>query len=230
MNDRERDLEAIRETYRRYRSGGRARLWDLGNPGYARIARDRDRALVALLRLSVSSPGGRVLDLGCGEGGLADVARAAALPIATWVGADLDPEAIVAARAAMPWATFVEASADHLPFAENGFDVVVASTLFSSLPSQELERAVAAEIGRVLAPGGWLVWYDLRYRNPANPAVHAMTKARIRGLFPGWMVGLHSMTLLPPLARRLGEAQSLYGLLNSVPFLRSHLIGRLRPR
>lgn len=231
-SDRERDLRAIRETYDRYRRGRRERLWDPANPGFSRMMRDRDAVLVDLLQRSLPDQGGGVLDLGSGDGRLAAVARDADLPIQSWTGVDLDPTSVAEASAAYPWARFVEASADALPLADGTYDIVVASTLFSSFPSRALEHAVAHETARVLRPGGWLVWYDLRYDNPRNPAVHGLTAADLSRLFPGWTTELRSLTLLPPLARRLrGPALIAYGPLESIPLLRSHLVGRLgRPR
>ena len=228
--DRDGELDAIRQTYQRYEREGRYRSWDRGNPGNARIEGDRDQVLVNLLRQCLPTTGGRVLDLGMGDGQLADVARRADLPIGSWSGVDLDPRAVQAAAAAAPWGHFIEASGDRLPFDDASFDVVVASTLFSSLPSKRLAEAVVAEIGRVLKGGGWLLWYDLRYRNPANPGVHGIGRDNVRSLFPGWTTDLASITLLPPLARHLGPLTGgLYGPLHASPFLRSHLIGRLRP-
>ena len=226
---RDRDLDEIRATYDRYRLERRGRLWDPTNPGFARMMADRDRAFAALLRLSLP-PGGGVLDLGCGDGRLASVARDHNVGFERWVGVDLDPVAVDEATASVPWATFLEASGDRLPFESGSFDVVIASTLFSSLTSMELESAVASEIGRVIAPWGWLVWYDLRYDNPRNSAVHGIDRRRLASLFPGWRLEVRSMTLLPPVARRLGVlTRPLYGALHAIPALRSHLVGRLRP-
>jgi len=183
---------------------------------------------VELLRRSLPATGGRVLDLGAGDGRLATVARDAELPFDVWVGVDLDPDAVSVASDSLPWATFVEASGDGLPFEASSFDVVVASTLFSSLPSSALEASVAVEIARVLEPDGWLVWYDLRYHNPANRAVHGISVGRLRQLYPSWRLELRSMTLIPPLARRLGPfTRWLYRPLEMLVPLRSHLIGRL---
>lgn len=225
---RDEELDRVRATYQRYARQGRARLWDRANPGYARIARERDEALVELIVASLGADGaGTVLDCGCGGGELADLVRARA-PRVSWAGIDLRTEALEVARRDRPWATWIEGSVDTLPFADRSFDVVVASTLFSSLPSWELEVATAAEIQRVLRPGGTLVWYDLRYANPWNRAVHAVGRRRIERLFPGWLVDLRSITLLPPLARRLPPTPAaLHGVLGAVPPLRSHLIGRV---
>jgi SAM-dependent methyltransferase len=223
---RQEQLDHLRRTYAEYELDGRGRLWDLRNPGYARLSRDRDQAIVDLIQRSLP-PGGSVLDLGCGGGHLAELVREA-IGTVRWTGVDLLPQAVGAASSHYPWATWIEASADAVPFATGTADVVVCSTLFSSLPARELEDGVAREAGRVMRPGGWLVWYDLRYDNPANRAVHGIDRGRLRQLFPGWQSELRSITLLPPLARRLGFlTPGLYPVLHAIPLLRSHLVGRL---
>ena len=227
--DRDRELGQIRAAYARYRDERRERLWDTSNPGYARMLADRDAALADLLSRSLPPTNGRVLDLGCGDGRLALVAREANLTAQGWVGVDFDPIAVAKASGAFPWATFVEASADRLAFAAGSFDVVVASTLFSSFPSHAFEDAVAGELTRVLVPGGWLIWYDLRYDNPRNSNVHGIDADALARLFPAWPSELRSITLLPPVARRLGWlTPAIYPVLESFPPLRSHLVGRLR--
>lgn len=228
---RDEDLDRVRATYERYERDGRDRLWDRANPGYARIAQERDEALVRLILGALGPEGtGSVLDCGCGTGMLADPVRQQA-PGVAWTGIDLRADAIEIARRERPWATWIEGSVDALPLPDRSFDVVVAATLFSSLPSWELELAAAREIGRVLAAGGSLAWYDLRYGNPRNRAVHAMDRKRIERLFPGWTADLRPITLLPPLARRLSFAPAaLHVLLGAVPPLRSHLIGQVSAR
>jgi len=226
-SDRDEDLEQIRRTYADYRES-REGLWDASNPGYARLVRDRDKALVALLRSALAAnPKARILDVGCGPATLAVAARAVGVE-ASWTGVDLLAESIEAASRHAPFGTWVQASADQLPFGASSFEMAVASTLFSSLPSRDLEVAAANEVARVLSPGGWLIWYDLRYDNPTNPAVHGIGRSGLRRLFPGWSMELRSITLLPPLARRLGFTVPVaYPVLEAIPLLRSHLVGRL---
>ena len=191
------------------------------------MAADRERALVELIGKSVPL-GGTVLDLGCGRGELLNAVQRLR-PDVRWTGIDLQEGAIAECRRRYTSAEWLVGSADRLPFPNAVSDVVVASTLFSSLPTVQLERDVATEIHRVLRPGGWLVWYDLRLRNPANPAVHGISRRRLSTLFPGWASECKSMTLLPPLARRLGPVTALaYSALEAVPLLRSHIVGRLR--
>lgn len=222
------EQEHIREVYRSYEEGGRDRIWDLRNRGFARLSRDRDLRLRDLLARSLPGGSASLLDVGCGDGSLlATVAER--WPDVRLAGVDLRPERIEEARAKVPDAQLVVGSADALPFDDDSFDVVTAITLLSSLPSDAMETAAAREMARVIKPAGWLVWFDLRYDNPSNKAVHRIDARRLARLFPGWEQELRSSTVLPPLARRLGRfTPVLYPILELVPPLRSHLIGRLR--
>jgi ubiquinone/menaquinone biosynthesis C-methylase UbiE len=222
------DLATIRDTYDRYAREGRATLWDRTNPGYDRLSTDRDQALLATIRASIEAPTARLLDVGCGTGSLAELI-ASDLPAIEVLGFDLLEDRIIQARERVPSATFVVGSADDMDLPHASFDLAAALTLFSSLPSQDLERAVAHEIGRVLRPGGWLIWYDLRFSNPSNPAVHGLDRRRLTALFPGWRQEVRSIGVAPPVARRLGRLTPvLYPTIHAIGPLRSHLVGRLR--
>jgi SAM-dependent methyltransferase len=223
-----REQDHIREVYRSYEEGGRDRIWDMRNPGFARLRRDRDLRVGELLALSIPGRSASILDVGCGNGELLAMV-AHRWPDVALAGVDLQPERIAEARANAPDARLVVESADSLPFEDDAFDVVTAITLMSSLPNDEMERDAAREIARVTRPGGWLVWFDLRYDNPWNVAVHGIDAKRLATLFPGWRQELRSSTVLPPLARRLGPTTPiLYPILEAIPPMRSHLIGRLR--
>lgn len=220
------DLERIKASYERYAINGRYRLWDLDSPGFAKAVHDVRRTLLRALHQSQAIGHSAVLDLGCGTG---DLLALGGLDPETWTGVDLRENAVAVARSRFPAATFVTASADATPFEDASFDIVVSQVLFSSLPSRRLEAAVAAEIQRLLRPGGWLVWSDIRYSNPANPDVHGVSRKRLGELFPDWSSELELSGLLPPIARRLGRASpALYPVLSALPMLRSHLVGRLR--
>jgi SAM-dependent methyltransferase len=227
-SDRAHELEIIRRRYAQYAHSDRHDLWSLSNPGFRRLVEERDAAIMRLVQRSLPWGGGTVVDLGAGSSRLAGVAHDLALDC-RWIGVDIDPDAIARSADEYPWAEFVLGSADRLPTSADSIDVALASVLFSSLPSRQFEAAVAAELKRVLRPGGWLVWYDLRYGNPWNSSVHGIDRRRLATLFPSWAVELRSSTVLPPLARRLGlTTPILYPILEAIPPLRSHLIGRLQ--
>lgn len=221
------DSARIRETYSRYAREDRRRLWDRSNRGFDRLKRDAEARVLEMLRDSVRD-GTRVIDIGCGEGELEELAKSNGIT-GQWTGIDLLEGSVERARATVPDVRWVVGDAAAMPFDADRFDVAVAVTIFSSLPTRELEHAVASEIARVLRPGGRLIWHDLRVDNPFNPDVHGVPLARIRRLFPGWDMDLRRFTLAPPIARRLGFTTPVtYPLLHAVPPLRSHLIGYLR--
>ena len=83
------------------------------------------------------------------------------------------------------------------------FDIVSQFTVFTSILSPELRRAIAAEMIRVTRPGGVVLWYDFRVNNPRNDQVRRVGARELRELFPGCEVHLRPTTLAPPVARRL---------------------------
>ncbi len=106
------------------------------------------RAL-SLLRRDVP-PGSRVLDLGCAFGyGTARIAR-----YYDTDGLDASPDYIRRAQRNAPTARFTLGHAERLPYPDDHFDAVV---LLDVLEHVADERAVVAEIARVLRPGGLLV-------------------------------------------------------------------------
>ena len=100
-----------------------------------------------------------ILDLACGSGVfLPDLA--ATFPRARLTGLDLSPAYLAeAARDARGRAALVQANAEQLPFADGSLDAVTCIYLFHELPPK-VRRRVAAEIGRVLKPGGVLAFAD----------------------------------------------------------------------
>lgn len=216
-HEREAALERTRRAYRRYESGPESQRWTAREPGSRLALEERNAWLVQELA-------GRrvVLDIGCGDGNLAlTLAGAGARPL-EYIGTDLLPKRIDVARSRVPWGSFHVGSADILPLGDATVDAVAAVTTLSSIPT-ELLPAVAAEIARVLMPGGRLVVYDLRYPSPGNPDVHPVGSGDLKRLFQGWPIRSRTLTLLPPLARsRLGGGPRRYGMLTALPWLRSH--------
>jgi SAM-dependent methyltransferase len=91
---------------------------------------------------------GRILEIGCGEGGIL-----AAIDAAEKVAVDLSPAAIKVARTKAD-GEFSVALAEALPFPTERFDLVVSLGVMEHFLD---ERRAFREIRRVLRPGGYFV-------------------------------------------------------------------------
>ena len=128
-----------------------------------RAADGRQREMLeAYLRRVELPPQARVLEVGCGTGGVART-------LAAWPGVaavvGLDPSPIFLARArelarTIPNLSFQLGDGRALPLAPEQFDLVVFHTTLSHVPEPQ---GVLAEAHRVLRPGGTLAVFDGDY-------------------------------------------------------------------
>lgn len=217
------EVDRLHQVYEGYDADGAARArWSLDNPGNRAIHAERTARAAALL----GEARGPVLELGCGEGRVLDELARALPGAGVRVGVDLRASRLAVADGRVPSARFAAAEGSALPFPSGAFGLVLAFTLFSSILDPLQAERVAGEVGRVLRPGGRVLWYDLRRANPSNPEVRALTAGDVAGLFPGWAADLRPVTVLPPLARRLGPVTGVaYPALAHVRPLATHLLG-----
>ena len=126
-------------------------VWASGE--YDRIARGLRTVADHVVRNARIEAGERVLDIACGTGNTALMARARGAVV---TGLDLTPELLAvaaerAAEAGLSDVTWLEGDTEDLPFPDRSFDVVVSSCGLMFAPNQ---AQVAHEVARVLKPGG----------------------------------------------------------------------------
>lgn len=206
----------MERAYSRYeRSARKRRAWS-DNPGN-RAAHDELKRALGRLGAPELEGGGPVLDVGCGTGAWIRELSAQVDPDRLY-GLDAIAGRLALARQAVPAAHFAHADARDLPFDDGAFALVLLFTVLTDMPSVEDVRRVVAESRRVLRPGGLLAIYEPRVPNPFNSATRAI---HTRDL--ALPVRSRTLTLLPPLARRLGRrTPQLYPLLASIAPLRTH--------
>jgi hypothetical protein len=116
-----------------------------------------------------------------------------------------------------------------LPAPDGCARAVVLSLVLSELPSPIARAQMARECRRILQPGGLVVCWDARLPNPRNRQAGTVGRRELERLFPGERIESASLTLLPPLARSLGQGSPfLYPALEAIPLLRSHLLTTVR--
>lgn len=126
-------------------------------------------ATAELARRAALEPGLRLLDVGCGLGG--SVRYLASEHAVQATGIDLTPKYIDAARALADLVglgervAFRQCSALEIPFDAASFDVVWTEHVQMNVSDK---RSFYAEIARLLAPGGRLVFHDV-FQGEAAP-------------------------------------------------------------
>ena len=114
--------------------------------------------------------GERVLDLGSGAGTDSLIAAQMVGPTGSVIGIDMTPAMLSKARGAaaetgVSNVEFVESEAEHLPFPDGSFDVVISNGVIDLIPDKD---AVFAELHRVLAAGGRIQIADVTIQNPVS--------------------------------------------------------------
>jgi ubiquinone/menaquinone biosynthesis C-methylase UbiE len=117
-----------------------------------------------MIRQAAIPTGAAVLDVGCGTGTLALLAKTEVGNLGRVYGIDASPEMIAVAQQKAHQqkreVDFQTGVIEALPFADGMFDVVLSSLMFHHLPPDLKQRGLA-EIYRVLKPGGRVLIVDM---------------------------------------------------------------------
>lgn len=190
----------------------------LANPEVAFQLFAFDRANIrALQHMDLDRESARILDVGCGNGiGLIQMLRLG-FDAKRMSGIDIDEDRIAQAHERLPLSDVRCGDAQHMPYADGSFDIVMESTMFVLMPSEETARNIAKEMVRVARPGGYLMLIDWRYSKPGSDVYKAMNAGRIAELFDVGnatdVITREKGALVPPLGRRLSRfTPSLYFL------------------
>jgi SAM-dependent methyltransferase len=195
--------------------------WSLENPGNRAARAELVDALLGAAEPEIHGTAA-LLDCGCGGGWLLEALAGAGVEPRRLHGVEPDPARREAARSRVPGAKIVGADAAALPFPERSFAAVFFVVSLSSMGPATAVRGALAEGRRVLAPGGLLAIYEPRLPNPLNRATRLVREADLRAAGVTG-VATRSLTLLPPLGRRLGKLTgALHPRLSRLPPLRSH--------
>lgn len=118
----------------------------------------KTRKATDLIRELMPLKGARVLDIGCGDGGLT---RFLAREGATATGVDISTTRLAEARAkeAVPGADYREGRGEALPFPDASVDGVVYHNALHHVPV-EAQAAALVEAARVLKPGGRVLVFE----------------------------------------------------------------------
>lgn len=229
MTDHYDEARAIRK---RYHNRKKPELYSILRPEVLLSLQERERALSRWIKREGIHPISemKVLEVGCGSGGnLLELIRFGFSP-ENLIGIDLIKERVDAARRVLPKSVqILTGDALDVSFEPESFDVVLLSTVFSSILDKAIQRKLANRIWSYVKPGGGILWYDFIYDNPKNPDVKGIPAKCLKHLFPQGEITLEKLTLAPPISRAVCIIHpSLYALLNCLSFLRTHILAWIR--
>jgi len=227
------DLDRLRAEYadRERRLAG-SDIYSLFNPAHLFMTQQRQRVTLRTLRRLGFYPldQHRILEVGCGRGGvLLEYLSYGATP-ARIHGIDLLGDRVAEAHARVPTLSLSCADGQHLPYPREAFDLVLQYTAFSSVLDDAVRANLAREMMRVLRkPKGVIVWYDF-WINPSNAQARGIRPREIRSLFPDCNHRFLRITLAPPITRKLASRSWICCiLLEKLRLLNSHYLVAISP-
>jgi ubiquinone/menaquinone biosynthesis C-methylase UbiE len=199
------------------------------NAGYLFEMQERERSVLASLkRQGIGSLTTKnILEIGCGTGYWPrEFIKWGAQP-SNICGIELLPDLVTTAHQLCPESVRIYCgNAAQLPFADATFDLVLQSTVFTSILDGWMKQQIAAEMLRVAKRNGLIFWYDFHVNNPWNGDVRGIRRREIHQLFPGCQIQLRRITLAPPLVRFLAPySWMVCYLLGKIPWLCTHYLG-----
>jgi SAM-dependent methyltransferase len=219
--------ELVRKRYER-RLGRAERMWSGFAPAVYMPVQEKERAIIRWIGACGIEPleSRRLLEVGCGTGDDLLLLIRLGFDPANLVGSELLEERARQARHRLPAALRVETGdAADLELDDAPFDVVMQSTVFTSLLDDGFQRRLADRMWALVKPGGGVLWIDFVYDNPRNADVRGIPLARVRELFPEATLTRWRISLAPPISRLVTRVHpSLYGLFNALPPLRTHVL------
>lgn len=227
-NPKANEAERLQKVYRQYLSNSYNSRWAEGNAGNAVMIEEQRKEQIRLLRAYDRLPnsGTRALDFGCGSGGSLEWLCKLGGVAANFHGVDIRPEPVNLATRRYPHLNFCRAGEGRLPFPDGFFDLIQMHLVLSSILDTHMRTQVCSELNRILRGGAAILIYDFRVNNPGNPNVRGVKRREVLALFPKYQFDFRSLTVVPPLSRRLGGFCSvLYPALKLFPFLRTHNMG-----
>jgi SAM-dependent methyltransferase len=221
------EQERINQVYRQWQDSSALASHDWYRPDIVSREAARARALARLLARTVGRDLSalRVLDVGCGNGSFLRQLIAWGATPAHLAGTELQQDRLEQARLhTAPGVRWHLGRLDAFP--DDSVDLVSAHTVFSAILDEDKRRELAAEMWRVVKPGGWTMIFDVRYNNPRNPAVRKLTDVELLRFWPAETRHYCTLMLAAPLGRAMSRlpwlVPELLGAM--VPLLRSHFV------
>ena len=233
MNRHSQEAERLRREYESRDQGALKDFYSFSHAGNRFLFEKRNHEVQNILKAHAAfdMKGKKILEVGCGRGDWFKLFEEWGAQEKLLAGIELEISRFEEAKKRFPEADLRLGEASTLPWQARTFDIVLQSTLFTSLLDLDYKKSVAAEMRRVLKPEGLILWYDFFYDNPKNSHVKGIGRTEIETLFPKCHVALRRITLAPPLARWLApKSWNACLLLEKMKIFNTHYAAVIRPK
>jgi ubiquinone/menaquinone biosynthesis C-methylase UbiE len=223
------EAEKVKARYELRKSKPFASLYDPFRAANLLVRQERERAINRQLSEWLNGRAlseMRIMEVGCGSGANLLYLLSLGANAKNMIANELLEDRLLAAQENLPQSVKLMAGdATKLGITPESLDVIVQSTVFSSLLDKNFSKELSTKMLTWLKPGGCVLWYDFTYDNPKNPDVRGVKLQEIRQLFPLCTIKAKAVTLAPPIARRLCKLTRVaYPILNLLPLLRTHIM------
>ena len=222
----------IRERYRRRSEGDRSGKYHPLRADRLKSRHEKERRYRYILSryLDGDAENWKMTEVGSGYGDNLLMFLCMGLSPENLIGIEIMEDRIAASAGRLPSSvTLLAEDASKSRIEDRSQDIVLLSTVFSSILDPNYQANLASRVWSWVRPGGGVLWYDFVYNNPSNPDVRGVGRKRLSCLFPEASIHAWRATLAPPVSRFVCKVDPrLYDILNVVPLLRTHLIAWLR--
>lgn len=218
------ETQRIKDVYKKRRGND-------GSSYSALFSRQREKGIKAVLAKYrfTSLTDINILDVGCGDGAVLSFLLTEGGTPQNLYGIDLLPERIEKAKKACPSLHLTCGNAEKLSYPNDFFDIVIQSTVFTSILDMRMKKSVASEMVRVLKPDGVIIWHDYRFDNPFNRHVRGICRQEVVGLFNGCQFDFQLINLNPFIGRPLARFSWKWcEILEKLPVLRTHWLAAIK--
>jgi ubiquinone/menaquinone biosynthesis C-methylase UbiE len=127
-------------------------IYSAFNQSYLFMLQGRQRAVLSALKRNgfLGLPKLKILEMGCGGGGVLAEYLAFGVPSSNLYGVDLLPDRLTYANNWLPGCSFSNADGQYLPFAPQSFDLVMQYTAISSILDADIRRNICEDMMRVV--------------------------------------------------------------------------------
>lgn len=222
----------INQIFERYKQRNNKDIYDFNKADVYMNNQERERKIIQLLnknnfrKLSKY----KLLDVGSGHGSNFLRFLKYGFSPTNMTGIELHEERNQYASSILPSSIkLISGNALDSNIEAESFDIISQFVVFSSILDDSFQEELAQKMWEWLKPGGIIIWYDFHFNNPKNKDVRAVTRRRVRELFPYGKHAFKSVTLAPPISRPLSKiSDHLYTIFNIIPFLRTHTLGVIK--